>query len=333
MKLIRALVVVSFFVIGAISAWAQPATVQQLQLSQQTMQQQIALPGLMAGTNAPELYQGENLDVGPQRILRLNPRPTYFDVLLDSEVFYSDNPAFAQTPNRLQSFVYVNTIQVAFTPPPITLGPGKFAPNIGFSSQWYNYDNIVMSALDFQARTAFVGGKYAVGNWLATVGANYTELLDQGTYTETYHEFLPTLSVLRFITLNDSMLLAIGDQVDYHATWVPTFTNTNVTNQRSDLNDHFDNIVFLTFNWQMTEHFAVQPFYRFQYSYYPRNAENTSDRNDYLNALGITAIYTFNQYFSARAFCNFNTKLSDDPGTPEYTELNGGVGASLEIKF
>ena len=35
-------------------------------------------PPLTAGTNAPELYTGENVDVGPQRILRLNPAPGLF---------------------------------------------------------------------------------------------------------------------------------------------------------------------------------------------------------------------------------------------------------------
>jgi len=328
MKFIRAFVVASLGLIGVVSSPAQPATVQQLQLNQQTMQQQISLPGLRAGTNAPELYTGENADVGPQRILRLNPRPNYFDVLLDSEVFYSDNPSFAQTPNRIQSFVYVNTIQVAFTPPPMDLGPGKIAPYLGYASQWYNYDNIHMSTFDFEAQTAFVGTKYSMGNWLANLGANYTRLLDQDTYNETYHEFLPSLSVQHFFAINDQMLLSLGDQVDYHVSKVPP-----VFGERDDLNNHFDNIIFLTFNWQLTQHFAVQPFYRFQYSYYPRNVENTSDRNEYLNALGLTLIYNFNQYFSARAYCNYNTESTDDPGTPEYTELNGGVGGSFEIKF
>ncbi|MEI9866403.1 MAG: hypothetical protein WDN00_17975 [Limisphaerales bacterium] len=69
---------------------AQPVNVQQFQNTQQAQQLQAPLVNPLASTNAPELYPGEDVDVGPQRILRLNPRHKYFDVVLDSQVFYSD---------------------------------------------------------------------------------------------------------------------------------------------------------------------------------------------------------------------------------------------------
>src|ERR1700675_3476668 len=96
MKSIRGVGLVLLVLICAISSRAQPTTIQQLQNNQLNAQQQMPLPGLRVGTNAPELYPGENADVGPQRILRLNPRPNYFDAFLDSQVYYSDNPTYAQ---------------------------------------------------------------------------------------------------------------------------------------------------------------------------------------------------------------------------------------------
>jgi len=329
MKLIRDVGVILLFLICAISSRAQPSTFQQLQNNQLNTLQQIPLPGLRPGTNAPELYPGENADIGPQRILRLNPRPNYFDVFLDSQVYYSDNPTYAQqSTNKIGSYVFINTIQFALAPPPSNLGPGKFAPTIGIASQWYNYENNRISSLDFDAQTAFVGAKYSVGKWVATLNYNYTRLMDQTYYNQTYEESLPSLAVQRFFVINDKMLLALGDQVDYHFTKVQTFPGL-----ATDLSDHFDNILFVTFNWQITPRLAFQPFYRFQYSYYRRNSVDTANRDDTLNALGLTIIYNFNKYISARAFANYNHMHSTDPANLSYSEVNGGVGGSLDIKF
>ncbi len=328
MKLIRAVVVIVLFLICAVSSRAQPAALQQLQNNQLNAQQQAFLPGLRAGTNAPELYTGENADIGPQHILRMNPQPKYFEVFLDSQVYYSDNPTYAPAPNQVGSFVFVNTIQFAVAPSPMDLGPGKIAPSIGIASQWYNYQNNTIASLDFDAQTVFAGTKYSIGNWVTILNFNFTRLMDQKYYIETYNEFLPSLAAQRYFVINDKWLLALGDQVDYHVTDAQTFPGQN-----TDLSDHFDNIVFVTLNWQVTPHLAVQPFYRFQYSYYPRNSIDTGNRSDCLNAMGLTMIYNFNQYISARAFVNFNTMHSTDPTNLSYKELNGGVGGSLDFRF
>src|SRR5690348_7929115 len=89
---------------GILALHAQPAAIEQLQNDQITRQLQTPPPIFAAGTNAPELYRGENIDVGPQRILRQNPRHTYFDVLLDSQIFYTDNANFAENPNTISSW-------------------------------------------------------------------------------------------------------------------------------------------------------------------------------------------------------------------------------------
>jgi hypothetical protein len=337
-KINRILVIFSLVFAGVFSSRAQPAAVQQFQNTQQAQQQQTLLPGLTAGTNAPELYTGENTDVGPQRILRLNPRPDYFDVLLDSQVFYTDNANFDDSLNKIHSVIFVNTVQALFTPPAIALGPGKFAPTLGVASQWYNYENSAMSSfdfkhntmssLDFEAQTLFFDGKYTVGKWQFGGGLNYTRLVDQSFYDETYSEVMPTLGVQRVFAINDHLLLTISDQIDYHFTQVPSFFGS-----RTDVNDRFDDAITFTFSWQMTRHLVLQPYYRFQYSNYQENTLLTSDRNDYLHTVGITLAYYFNKNVSLRAFFNYNRKQSDDPNTPAYHELDGGLGASLDFKF
>jgi hypothetical protein len=328
MTINRAFAVLSLIFACIFSLRAQPAAVQQLENTQQARQQQTLLPGLTAGTNAPELYAGENTDVGPQRILRLNPRPTYFDVLLDSQVFYTDNANFEDSLYKIHSVIFVNTVQALFAPPPIPLGPGKFEPTLGAASQWYNYENNAVSPFDFEAQTLFFNVKYTLDKWQFGAGLNYTRLVNQSAYDQTYSELMPTLGVQRVFAINDHMLFSIGDQVDYHFTAVPSLFGS-----RTDVNDRFDDAITFTFGWQMTRHLILQPYYRFQYSNYKHNTLLTGDRNDYLQTAGITLAYYFNKNVSLRAFFNYNRKQSDDPFTAAYHEYDGGLGASLDFKF
>jgi hypothetical protein len=313
---------------GVLTLHAQPAAIEQLQNQQLQQQLQTPPPALFAGTNAPELYTGENADVGPQRILRLNPRPLYFDVLLDSQVFYSDNANYAQEPAAVGSAVFVNTAQATLTPPVFALGAGKAAVAVGLASQWYNYGHNQLENLDFDAETVFLSGKYTYGNWQIGAGINLTRLVSQENYNETYREFMPNLGVQRVIPVNEKMFFALGDLVDYHVTRVPS-----VLGSLTDINDRLDNVASLTFTWQALPHLLVQPYYRFQYSYYQHDSTGTTDRNDYLQSLGLTAAYYFNQKVSVRAFYNYNRKQTSDPFTPAYLEMNGGVGLTLDIKF
>jgi predicted porin len=313
---------------GIVSLRAQPTAVQQLQNNQITQQLQTPMVNLAAGTNAPELFPGESADVGPQRILRLNPRQTYFDVLLDSQVFYSDNANYAQAPLAVGSAVFVNTVQAAFAPAAVDLWRGKGAAAIGLASQWYNYGNNQLENLDFNAETFFVSGKYTLDKWQVGVGANLTRLVNQENYAETYREFMPNFGVQRVLPIHDRLFFSIGDLVDYHLTQVPS-----VLGSRTDINDRFDNIASVTLTWQATSRLILQPYYRFQYSYYQHNAIATSDRNDYLQGVGFAAAYYFNQKISVRAFYGYNRRQTDDQFTPAYHEMNGGVGVTLDIKF
>jgi hypothetical protein len=314
----------------ACAAFAQTAAIQQLQNSQ--AQNQLPSPELRVGTNAPELYAGENEDVGPQRILRVNKTRDWsriFDVTLDSQIFYSDNANFASAHSRIGSAVFVNTAQAALAPDAFNLGPGKFSPAAGFFSQWYNYSSRAMQPLDFDAQTAFVNLRYLVGNWQFSVGGNYTRLVSQPDYNdETYNELLPSFTIQRAFPVGPKAAFILGDTVDYHFTHVPS-----VFGGRTDLNDHLDNLAWLAFNWQPTAHLVVQPFYRFQFSNYKNDTLATADRNDYLSAAGVNVIYAFSQNFSVRAFFNYTTKTSDDAFTPAYDEWNGGIGATFDFKF
>lgn len=345
MKLNRAFALGLLFLALAYSSQAQPANIQQFQNTQSTRQLQAPPPGLITATNAPEIYPGENQDTGPQRILRLTPRPKYFNVVLDSQVFYSDNANFAEHDHRFHSAVYVNTFQAAFTPPDIQLGPGKFAPAIGFISQWYNYGNNSITYLDFNAQTAFVSGRYTLGHWQFGLGGNYTRLVSQPNYgDQTYSEWLPALTVQRIFPVNDSLAFIIGNQVDYHFSSVPTskstLTNTPTSSTgSSEVNNRFDEAVSLTMSWQVTRELNLQPYCRYQYSRYRscpafyQSAGLGSGLDNNLYSFGVTLAYYFNQNVSMRTFYNYNIKHSNDPAAAAYTESESGVGAAVNFTF
>lgn len=328
MKLKQLFLAAAVVFAGLLSLRAQPVNVQQFQNIQQLRQSQQPLAGATTVTNAPELYPSENEDVGPQHILRLNPRPKYFDLLLDSQVFFTDNANFAQGAAVIGSAVFVNTVQASFMPADLKIGPGKLSPAAGFISQWYNYENNQLKSLDFNAQTAFVSARYSINNWQFGAGGNYTRLLDQASYNQTYQEWLPALSLQRLFPVGKKLLFALGNQADYRFTTVPATTGT-----APDSNDRFDDTVSLTANWQITPHLAFQPYARFQYSYYIHNTLQNSDRNDYLSSAGLTLTYYFNQNLSLRGFYNANLKQSSDAFTPAYQEMNEGLGVALNFKF
>jgi hypothetical protein len=324
---------------GINAGHAQPAAVQQIQ-NTRLNQQSPLFPSIATGTNAPELYQGENTDVGPQHILQLVPRHLYFNLLLDSQVFYTDNANFAPTREKIGSTVFVNTAQAAFVPKDMTLGDGKFTSSLGVASQWYNYENDSMAGLSFDAQTAFAGAKYALGKWLFALDLSCTRIVSQPHYGLTYQEILPAFTVQRFFPINNSMLVAIGDQVDYHFSdqQNSSYTYTSGTNVISgstytEINNRLDNIINLTFTWQLTEHLVLQPAYRFVYSNYRYNTAQNSDRNDYLNSAGVSLAYYFNKNFSMRTFFNYSAKCSDDPNASTYHETDGGLGISVNVLF
>jgi len=333
-KIFRALAVLTFIFSGLLTLRAQPVNVQQFQNTQQARQFEAPLPGQMLATNAPELYPGESTDVGPQRILRQNPRPNYFNVWLDSQVFYSDNANFAQGKFILDSTVYVNTAQAAITPPDFKLGDGRLTLTAGGISQWYNYGNHQMSSLDFNAQTLFTSARYSWNNWQFSLGFSYTRLLEQEHYNQTYQEYLPVLAVQRIFPINEKLIVAVGNQLDYHFTDVPPHTIAiNASSGSSEINNRLDDITSLTLSWELARRLILQPSYRFQYSNYRYSTDQTTDRNDYLNTFGITLAYYFNQNISLRTFFNYNIKQSDDPLTPAYHEYNGGLGGTLNVSF
>jgi hypothetical protein len=339
MKMYKKLVGLSLACTGllAVSLQAQPnapTAVQQMQNFQRNMEQQQPLAALRAGTNAPEIYPGENSDIGPQQILRLVPRRTHFEIKADSQYLYTDNAQLTQN-NPTPATEFVNSISAAFAPTAYKLGSGRFAPEVGYLSQWFNYGlgNHDLSVMDFNVQTVFAGAKYLLpNNWEFFGEFDYTRLLSQQNYDEFYHDFTPTLGVQRLFPIGDKGVVSATLQTDYHDSWT--------VNPPNNSQDRMDDTFSLSLSYQLASHLAVQPYYRFQYTYYRFDSLHNSGRDDFLNSVGLIVAYNFRLIpgMALRGFVNYDVKNSDDispalGGAQRYHDYNIGADLSYTIRF
>jgi len=323
----------------ATSVWAQqPNTVQRYESIQTTptLPQSLRL-NLSTNTEAPELFPGENADVGSQRILKLIPRRKYFEIAADSQYLYTDNPFLTQ-PTKAPTSLFVNTIQAAFAPDPYFIGKDQFAPSVGFRSQWFNYDLLDgagdgLNSLDFNAQTAFINARYQKGLWQYFLGFEFIRLVDQPGYHEAYREYTPTIGVQRFVPITDNLIFAAGLQLSYHLTQLP---EQNLP--KLDVNDRYDGIINLSLNYEAVPKLFLQPYYRFQYTFYPNFADLPSPapsnkRNDVINTFGTAVVYYFNQNVAVRLFASYEMKASSFSTVYNYHKLDAGGGLSLNFRF
>lgn len=345
MKIFKSLVgcMAALVAFVAVSSQAQPnasTSIQQMQNFQQNMEQQKPLLGLKTGTNAPETYPGENSDIGPQHILRLLPPRTHFEVDADSQYLYTDNALLTTRPYTY-STEFVNTIRAAFSPTPYKMGTGRFAPSAGVISQWYNYGlgtgskvagGGPINAIDFNVQTVYAAAKYLYPNdWSIFGEFDYTRLLSQINYDEFYHDFTPIAGVQRLFQVGNKGLIAASLQADYHASWT---VNTPQNSQ-----DRADGIFSLSYAYQITPKFVVQPSYRFQYTHYrfatsPDTIHHASGREDFLNSLGLSLGYYFTPNLSLRVFANYDVKdITHDNLAPRYHDYNVGADLAYTLRF
>lgn len=323
----------------AVSLHAQPVpstSIQQKENFQNNMEQQQPLIALKAGTNAPEVYTGENADIGPQHILRVMQHRSLFEVSFDTEYLYTDNALLSQGHGAAAS-VWVNTVNAAFAPTPYKWGPGRFAPAVGFISQWYNYWNVHggtnspdVTKADFNVQTFYARAAYLFpDNWTAFAQFDYNRFLGNNDFNdEFYHDFTPELGVQRLFQIRDNLLLSANFDTQYHFSWQ--------NNTPNDEENRWENTVGLALSYQLTPKLVFQPYYRLEYTYYEWNGltvDHQPGRNDLLNSAGISASYYFTPAFSLRAFANYDAKITDDNNTPSYRDFSVGLNLNYTFRF
>lgn len=326
MKILKALTIIAGLSLPAAGLRAQIAPGAAAEEAQRVQQARELQKPLFRET-APQLYEGEDRDVGPQYIVLQKERRHWLEVSLDSQFFYTSN-VFLTEKNAIDSTFFVNTIQVGFAPTPWDVSNGKLGVRIGYRHQFFNY-GLGTSAMpqlnnfDFDVSTVYSQIKYQFhDNWIGTVGLDYNRLLsaDQNR-REFYAEALPYWGLERRFPIGEKSLVSLAYQGNYHI--------TRVDGPMASVNDRTDQIVALTYSQQVIPKLILQPYLRVQFTYYT----DSSSRKDLLYSMGTSLTYFFTNWASIRTFVSYDIRESSDSIVQDYHKLDAGGGLSATFLF
>ncbi len=329
-----------------------PGAMQQVDDVQQKRNLAQSAKDYKEGDSAPELYPDETADVGPQTVLRLQPRHTLFEAMADAQYFYTDN-MFLNERHHQGADVLVSTVEFALAPTAYDFAGGKLAPRIGYQHQWFNFgladkDRIEifdysvndrrsasLSLFDFNSQTAFTDVQWSKDNWVFEAGFDFRRLLSSSDYEEFYKEYVPRWSVQRVVPFCEHAAAIVGYAGDYRfgdptpVVFVPPSQPPRTVNP--DLGDRTDHTLFVTYNQILCRHAVFQPYYQLKYTHFMDST--LGSRNDLLSSVGAALYFTVCSNCEIRAFADYNTRFSDNRFVSEYQQFDGGGGVNVTFRF
>ncbi len=329
------------------TASAQVGAVRQVDSAQQRRELGQAPTTLGDGETVPELFKGEASDVGPQSVVKFKSRKSHLELSADAQYFYTDN-MFLADGGKIGTDVLVSMVQAALAPGAYSLGEGQFSPRLGYRHEWFNFGlasskkiDVVdfnppssfrtakLSEFDFNAQTIFADGRWRHGNWIVGAGFDYQRLLDSDRYEQFYDEYVPRLEVRRIIPLRNAGSIAVAYEGDYR------FTDSDrpPRGEQSDLNDRTDHSLVINYSLALCPEAIVQPYYRFQYTHFTGGQPNESQRDDYLNTIGIALHCPLTRQIGLRAFVSYDLMRTTDTIADDYNKLDAGGGLGLTMRF
>jgi hypothetical protein len=355
MKLSPQLLIVAGLLIAGTAARAQvTGTVQQVDTAGQHRQHPAAPAKYPAGATAPELYPEEGSDVGPQSVLRLNPRRTWFQATADVQYFYTDN-MFLTEGNRHGVDVLVSTADFALAPTPYELWGGMLSPRLGYEHQWFDFSlansdrsvsvfdfntatirSVPLSKFDFNVQTIYADVQWSPGNWMWDAGFDFRRMMSTSSYDEFYTEYVPRWGLRRVFPLGDNTAIVVGYEGDYRfgdprpVVFTPPFPPVPVTID-PDMHDRTDHSLFVTYSQPLSSHTLLEPYYRAKFTHFTDSPAGR--RNDLLNSFGVALYWAVCPNFEVRGFVDYNIRSSDSSAVSEYRQLDAGGGVNLTFRF
>jgi hypothetical protein len=333
----------------ALTVWTTEAQVPGGTQSQQleSVEQRLAMEERAAAvtvSNAPSLFPGEDADVGPQSVLKINDRrrAATFEVFADAQYFYTDN-MFLSDRNKQSADVLVSTIQGTLNAARFSILGGDFLQQFGYRHQWLDYglaDRTTIDAydfttgtfrkarlneFDFNAQTVFADGTWKRDNWVAGLAFDYRRLMDTDRYEQFYREFTPRWGLKRILSLCSRSAITLGYEGDYRA----TDTDTPPPGFDSNFNDRTDHSLFADGTYAMCRYAIAQVYYRFQYTYFAGNER----RQDYLNTFGLALYCPFTENVGLRVFANYDILRTNGKLVTDFERLDTGLGVNLVVRF
>ncbi len=340
MKCHTSLMLTGALCLGGANAFAQtPPAVNQADAvkRQQELEKQLlqaTKPGSVE-MDAPELFQGELKDVGAQSILKVKQQRTSFEAAFDSQFFYTSNQNL--TEDATGTTLFVNTAQLAYSPPPIQTSHGAFIPRVGVRHQWFNYglgDRPASKGdVDFDIQTAYAETRWSFRqNWVAELGAEWSRLINHSpnytTYRQFYSEWLPRVGLTRQVPFSETRYLTFSWQMNYHLSDSPDALLSAPPAPRNT-NDRLDNSFLAAYTHTLNPKLTMQPYYRLMLTRFG----GQTGRFDYLHTVGLSAYLTLHEKVSLRSFLAYEIRDSDTALVADYSKFDFGAGLNLNFRF
>lgn len=318
----------------------------------------------------PEIIPGDREDMGPQYIVQKKQIRRWWDVKLDTQAMYTSNMLLQSNGwnnKAVDATLLASTAEFDFAPDPININNNALFPKIGFRHQWFNYglgDNGSMfryqgetpqddlagyNSFDYDAQTIFGSLNYVYDQkWIFGLGFDYTRLMTHensdsfpqlSNYSETYKEYVPSVSVTRVFQITPITVASVGfDQKIRYTDQDNIFPQDNIDgSNRRELFNRIDSAVSLGLRQQIVPTVYAQPFFRFQYSNYNvndhRNGLNFHNREDFTYTSGVGFSWDVTDWFSVSSFGSFEKRTSTSPRIEDYTKYDLGGGLSANFRF
>jgi hypothetical protein len=320
---------------GGVTARAQIGAVNQVDSSQNRSQLNRTATAAVSNS-VPELYAGEESDVGPQSVVQTGSRRKLFEAYADVQYFYTDN-LFLNDREKIDTGVLASTVEFALAPTAYPLGSGTFAPRLGYRHEWFDFGldgeglrfpRMKLDNLDFNAQTVFSDALWTRGHWSFGGGLEWTRLMETDGYHQFYQELVPSWTARWTLPLCDKSAFAVSYDGDYR--WTHS-DREFLEFSRNDATDRTDHSLELTFTEVLCQHAVFQPYYRMQYTHFA--AYPLGPRNDYLNSFGAGLYWIICPNFTVRTYADYDVMISGNNRVNGYHKLDAGGGIDVSIRF
>ena len=337
------------------SAQNNPSVTQADSIRQQRETQNV-LRDLKPGDEVPSLYSEEDLDVGPQAVLRRR-KHQWLRGSVDAQVYYTDNMFFrsdrdasGRRVDHIDSGVAITTGEAAVMTPPCITRWASYRAEVGYRHQFFNYfgedeplvrrtfstPRLDREDFDFESSTVFADVLAQTAHYQFRVGFDYTRLLGfeplrRNDYEDFYTEYVPRWSVQRNFRVCDRSQFSIAYLGSYHfteedAVFVfdpPRFVGFGL----EDRSERWEHAAVAAYSMALPCNFVVQPYYRFQLTDYTK-----FDVTETLHSAGLGIGWYPCENFSARLFGNYNWNNANGV-VRDYEQLNVGGGVNFSLRF
>jgi hypothetical protein len=332
-----ALLVTGLWSMGLRPAVAQDAAVQTSQAVNTTQELQ-KVPSLDSKLQtAPQLYDGELEDIGPQYVLQPEAQPKYFNVMSDWQIYRTDNATLSPA-NKGSTDVSVLSLQALVQSQEMSWFSDTLnvQARAGLRYQTFNYgllsgrDKVISGQPvkddDFMTCTPYGELAFNKDGWSGSVGLRYAAFTNDNAVTNGtfYQELVPYWLTAYQWSLTDNQMIQFQYDGDYRG------TNTASGGlQPVGWNDRTDHAATLAYSLILDNAWVFQPSYRFTYSDYTNSARQ---RDDLVNTASFMVAYYFSSWASVRAFTSYEMRSSSE-ALQNYQNWNIGIGLNLSYSF